>query len=93
MAWFLVEIRYVQEKYGEVRPAHRAFLADLAEKGVVALGGPLTDGTGGITLYQAEDEEALQKIIDQDPYFLEGAVAERTVRGFDPKIGAWLPKA
>ncbi|UJW33935.1 YciI family protein [Saccharothrix sp. AJ9571] len=91
MAWFLVEIRYVQEKYAEVRPAHRAFLADLAEKGVVALGGPLTDGTGGITLYQAEDEEALQKIIDQDPYFLEGAVAERSVRGFEPKIGAWLP--
>ncbi|AXB46443.1 YciI family protein [Amycolatopsis albispora] len=92
MAWFLVEIRYVQEKYAEVRPAHRAFLAELADQGVVAIGGPLTDGTGGITLYQAEDEEALRKIIDQDPYFLEGAVAERTVRGFEPKIGAWLPK-
>jgi uncharacterized protein YciI len=93
MAWFLVEIRYVQEKYAEVRPRHREFLNRLAGEGTVAVGGPLTDETGGITLYQAEDEAALYKIIDQDPYYLEGAVAERTVRGFKPTIGAWLPSA
>jgi uncharacterized protein YciI len=93
MAWFLVEIRYVQEKYGEVRPRHREFLNRQASAGTVAVGGPFTDETGGVTLYQAEDEAALYKIIDQDPYYLEGAVAERTVRGFKPVIGAWLPSA
>jgi uncharacterized protein YciI len=91
MAWFLVEIRYVQEKYGEVRPRHREFLNKLADAGTVAIAGPLSDGTGGVTLYQAEDEAALREIIDQDPYHLEGAVAERSVRGFKPTIGAWLP--
>jgi uncharacterized protein YciI len=91
MAWYLVEIRYVQEKYGEVRPRHREFLGRLAAEGVVALAGPLADETGGITLYQAENEAALQAIIDQDPYHLEGAVAERTVREYKPAIGAWLP--
>ncbi len=92
MAWFLVEIRYVQEKLEEVRPRHRKFLSDLAEQGVVALGGPLGDGSGGISLYQAADEAALAEIIDQDPYHLEGVVAERTVREFKPVIGAWLPQ-
>jgi uncharacterized protein YciI len=91
MAWYLVEIRYVQEKYGEVRPRHREFLSRLAAEGVVAVAGPLADQTAGITLYQAEDDAALQAIIDQDPYHLEGAVAERTVREFKPTIGAWLP--
>ncbi|WP_410662672.1 YciI family protein [Amycolatopsis sp. lyj-84] len=92
MAWFLVEIRYVQEKLEEVRPRHRKFLSDLAEQGVVALGGPLGDGSGGISLYQAADEAALTEIIDQDPYHLEGVVAQRTVREFKPVIGAWLPQ-
>jgi uncharacterized protein YciI len=93
MAWFFVEIRYVQEKYAEVRPRHREFLAKLAAAGTVAVAGPLADGSGGVTLYQAEDEAALQEIIDQDPYHLEGAIAERTVRGFKPTIGAWVPPA
>jgi uncharacterized protein YciI len=91
MAWYLVEIRYVQEKVAEVRPRHREFLTRLAEQGTVAVAGPLGDGTGGITLYQAEDEAALGEIIDRDPYYLEGAVAERSVREFKPTIGAWIP--
>lgn len=93
MAWFLVEIRYVQEKYAEVRPRHRDFLAALAEAGTVAVAGPLGDGSGGVTLYQAPDRDALQEIIDADPYHLEGAVAERSVREFSPVIGAWVPPA
>ncbi len=91
MAWFLVEITYVQEKMPDVRPRHREFLSRLAEEGRVAVAGPLGDGTGGVTLYQADDEAHLKETIDQDPYFLEGVVAERSIREFKPVIGAWLP--
>jgi uncharacterized protein len=90
-AWFLVEITYVQEKLQEVRPRHREFLVKLAEQGRVAVAGPLGDGTGGVTLYQAEDEAHLKETIDQDPYFVEGVIAQRSVREFKPVIGAWLP--
>ncbi|WP_020669338.1 YciI family protein [Amycolatopsis nigrescens] len=93
MAWYLVEIRYVQEKLAEVRPRHREFLNRLAAEGVVAVAGPLGDNSGGISLYRAENEAALQELIDQDPYHLEGAIAERTVREFKPVIGAWVPDA
>jgi len=93
VAWFLVENRYVQEKFAEVRPRHREYLLSLAEEGVVAVAGPLGDGSGGVTLYEAIDRDALQEIIDTDPYHLEGAVAERTVREFTPLIGAWVPPA
>jgi uncharacterized protein len=91
MAWFLVETRYVQEKYSEVRPRHREFLTALADDGVVAVAGPLVDNTGGVILLEAADETALREVLDRDPYHLEGALAERTIRGFEPKIGAWLP--
>ena len=59
MAWLLVEITYVQEKMPDVRPRHREFLSKLAEQGRVAVAGPLGDGTGGLTLYQADDEAHL----------------------------------
>jgi uncharacterized protein YciI len=90
MTWFLVENRYVQDKYRDVRPRHREYLQKLAADGVCAVAGPLGDETGGVALYQAEDAEALQKIIDADPYHLEGAIAERTVREFKPVLGAWV---
>lgn len=91
MAWYLVEITYDLEKMPEVRPRHREFLAKLVATGDVAIAGPLGDGTGGITLYRADDEAALAEIIDQDPYYLEGVAAKRTVREYKPVLGAWLP--
>jgi uncharacterized protein YciI len=91
MAWFLVEITYVQEKLQEVRPRHREYLRALADQGRVAVAGPLGDGTGGLTLYQADDEAHLEETISQDPYYLEGVIAQRTIREFKPVIGAWLP--
>jgi uncharacterized protein len=91
MAWFLVEVRYVQDRFAQVRPAHREFLKKLADEGVVAVAGPIGDDEGGLSLYQAENAEALQKIIDADPYYVEGAIEERTVREFKPVIGAWVP--
>ncbi|HKS45587.1 MAG TPA: YciI family protein [Amycolatopsis sp.] len=91
MAWFLVEIRYVPEKFAAVRPAHREFLEKLADQGVVLVAGPIGDDVGGLALYQAENAEELRKIIDTDPYHVEGVIAERTVREFKPVIGAWVP--
>ncbi|MEU6645963.1 YciI family protein [Saccharomonospora sp. NPDC046836] len=91
MAWFVVETRYVQEKYGEVRPRHREYLKSLVERGIVAVAGPLENNIGGLTLCQADSREELQQILDSDPYHLEGALAERTIREFTPVLGAWVP--
>jgi uncharacterized protein YciI len=92
MAWYLVQTRYVPEKFAEVRPRHREYLRGLAERGTVAVAGPLADGSGGVVLYQAADRDALQEVLDADPYHREGALAERTVREFTPVIGSWVPQ-
>lgn len=93
MSWYLVEIRYVAEKMPAVRPRHREFLSGLAEQGKVAIAGPLADGSGGVFLVEAADLDDLHAMIDQDPYYTEGVVAARTVRGFKPVLGSWLPQA
>ncbi|SNR67566.1 hypothetical protein SAMN06265360_11461 [Haloechinothrix alba] len=91
MAWYLVEIEYVQDKLADVRPRHREFLNDLAERGRVAVAGPLADDTGGIVLVQAEDLDDLHTVIDADPYHVEGVIARRSVREYKPVLGAWVP--
>lgn len=91
MAWFVVETRYRKDKYGAVRPRHREYLAKLAEDGTVAVAGPFGDDSGAVILIQAEDREALQTVLDEDPYHLEDALESRTAREFTPTMGAWLP--
>lgn len=92
MAWYLVEIQYVQEKFREVRPRHRDYLLELTEQGKVAMAGPMADNSGGVVLFQADDLDELHKLIDADPYYTEGAVAARTVREFLPVLGSWVPQ-
>ncbi|MFI5607501.1 YciI family protein [Amycolatopsis sp. NPDC051903] len=93
MAWYLVEIRYVQDKVADVRPRHREWLSKHSAEGRVAVAGPLADNSGGLVLWQADDEAALKELIDDDPYQREGVVAERTVREYKPVLGAWVPRA
>ncbi|MEW2501886.1 YciI family protein [Amycolatopsis sp. NPDC047767] len=92
MAWYLVEIRYVQEKVADVRPRHREWLSQHSAEGRVAVAGPLADGSGGLVLWQAEDEAALEELIGKDPYQLEGVVAKRSIREYKPVLGAWVPQ-
>ncbi|OLT38773.1 hypothetical protein BJF85_08340 [Saccharomonospora sp. CUA-673] len=93
MTWYVVQTRYDGDKYKDVRPRHRDYLVGLADQGVVALGGPFEDSTGGMMIIQADDREALDQLLDADPYHLEGALAERTVREWKPVLGAWLPES
>ncbi|MDV6011171.1 YciI family protein [Haloechinothrix sp. LS1_15] len=91
MAWYLVEIQYVQDKLAEVRPRHREFVRELAEQGRVAVAGPLADDSGGIMLVQADDLDDLHAVIDTDPYYTEDAIAHRSIREYKPVLGSWVP--
>jgi len=90
MAWFLVQTVYNREKFAEVRPRHREYLQKLSAEGTVAVAGPFADDSGGTILVQAENTDALQRILDADPYVAEGALESFTVREFKPALGAWV---
>lgn len=70
------------EKVASVRPAHRAFMSRLGEQGRLVAAGPLSDGSGAIFIYEADNLEAAEAIFAQDPYTLGGIVA-------DHKMHAW----
>ncbi|MGZ3141751.1 YciI family protein [Lentzea chajnantorensis] len=72
------------------RPAHREYIASLAEKGVVLAAGPYSDDTGALIIYEAADETALQEIIAADPYTPANVVTKWDVRPWNALLGSWL---
>lgn len=75
------------------RPEHRAFLAGLLEAGTLAASGPLPaddGGTGGaLILVRATDRAGAVATLDDDPFWVRGLVAQRTVRAWTPVFGPW----
>jgi uncharacterized protein len=73
-----------------LRPAHRAFLRSLHDAGTLRASGPWTEGAGGaLILLQADDGDAALAILDADPFWTAGLIADRTARGWNPVIGPW----
>lgn len=74
----------------EVRPAHRAFLRSMLDAGALLASGPLTDpADAALLVVRADDARGVASLLDADPFWVEGLVAGRTVRGWDPVIGPW----
>src|SRR5262249_34123856 len=51
------------------RPAHRELLRRLHAEGTLRMSGPFADDSGAFLIFDVPDATALQKIIDDDPYF------------------------
>ncbi|MEU0086120.1 YciI family protein [Streptomyces sp. NPDC006274] len=92
MAKFVVEFQYNVDRAGrqELHPAHAENLRSLADDGVLLLAGPLPEANAGLLLYEVEDRDALQKLLDTEPYVQGGLVAETRVRQWTPGKGSWI---
>lgn len=69
---------------------HRDYLQKLLEAGKLVIGGPYTNGTGGMALFEVESEQEAETILANDPAIISGVfVGERRQwvpefsRGFD----------
>jgi len=80
---YLLRIEYTaaSEAIETVRPAHRAWLAELLARGLVLVGGPLDDHTGGIAVLLHDSREALDRDLAGDPYIGSG-VAQHRIEAF-----------
>jgi len=47
---------------------HAAFMDELFERGVVALGGPFEDGSGALVVLRAESADAARELLAGDPW-------------------------
>lgn len=87
-----------------VRPSHRAFLADLVDRGVVLASGPWTGPVtpavdtaqadaegpaGALLLVRADSADAALAVLDDDPFQASGLIAARSARGWEPVLGPW----
>lgn len=68
------------EKVDAIRPAHRAYLAELKASGKLFASGPFTDGTGALIIYKAESAEEAQALLENDPFYKEGVFGPWQIR-------------
>ncbi len=75
-------IEYVQdvEKVSAHRPAHRAYLTSLQEKGQLVAAGPFLDDFGALIVYEAESPDGAEALIQADPFHAAGIFVRWTVR-------------
>jgi len=76
----------------EVRPAHRAFLAGLAEAGSLLASGPLADdghAPGALLIVAADSDEQAASMLDDDPFVRDGLIAARVIREWVQVYGPW----
>lgn len=68
--------------------AHRAYLRQLKDKGVLIAAGPMHPRFGGLVLLRVADDDAkaLDAVRDEDPFFQSG-VAQYELIGWNAVIG------
>jgi uncharacterized protein len=87
MKRFVVQLRFIDnERRLQVRPAHRDYLRTLHEQGKLITAGPWADDSGALLIYQATDEDELDRIIAADPYTPENVVEVALRREWTPIV-------
>jgi uncharacterized protein YciI len=63
---------------------HAAFMDDLFERGLIALGGPFLDDSGAMVVMRAADEDEARRLLEPDPWCTGG----RDIQGIG-RIRPW----
>jgi hypothetical protein len=71
----------------ERRPDHMEHLGRLEAEGSVVLAGPLADLSGGIIVFAADDAQAAQALVEQDPYTKLDVTKDRVLQEWKITVG------
>lgn len=93
MTVFAVEYLYDAARTDDLatlRPEHRDFLGGLLEDGTLLASGPWLDNAapGALLLVVAQDVDGAQRLLDDDPFLRAHLITKRTVRPWNPVLGA-----
>nr|DAE55602.1 MAG TPA: 5-chloro-2-hydroxyhydroquinone dehydrochlorinase [Caudoviricetes sp.] len=93
MSYYAVEYVYnpsMTETMDEVRPTHRAFLSGLLEQGINVASGPLVgEIPGALILINAESQADVERILNEDPFYVAEVIQARLIREWNPVIRAF----
>lgn len=88
---FAVHYAYTDDSAAldEHRPAHRSFLGQLAEEGLLLLAGAYRDAgaPAALLIVRAESAEEIRTVLRDDPFQQQGLVEEVQVREWTPVLG------
>ena len=59
---------------------HRQYLAELRDKGKLAISGPFTEGGGALIVYEAESEDEAEAMYQADPFTTAGVFQSHVIR-------------
>jgi uncharacterized protein len=92
MATYAVTYTYVPETEAmtETRPAHVDFLSGLHGQDTLLVSGRLTEGDplGALLVLKGDSVEEVSAVMDGDPFYDGGFVAERRVRQWNIAFGS-----
>ena len=77
--------RFVQDsqRVSALRPRHREYISQLRTQGKLVTGGPFTDGSGALFIYEVDSLGAATSIVSADPYMIGGAFASYELRPWE----------
>ena len=69
--------KYIEDhaRVAELRPAHRHYMDELLAAGRLIAGGPFSDGSGALFIYEVKTPAEAADIVAADPYAIGGALA------------------
>lgn len=87
-AIMIIRYRKPLDEVAAVTPAHRAYLAELHDRGLLLASGPFDPRTGGLLLFRLPDGDMaeLERIRDGDP-FRQNGIADYELQRWNPVIG------
>ena len=90
MAYFAVTYVYDPAQstlMDEVRPKHRAFLTQLKDDGFNVASGPVTgDHPTALLIFEAENADKVESLLDEDPFKKAGVILECIIGEWNPVI-------
>ena len=92
MPVFAVQYQYVDDAatVTEHRPAHRDFLRDLLDRGIVLAAGAYTGGpAGALLVFRGDTEQDIAALLEADPFQQLGLVQDRQIRAWGQAMGPW----
>ncbi|XVX21270.1 YciI family protein [Actinomycetota bacterium] len=92
MAFFAVTYTYdTDPRIDELRPEHRAYLAALAEQGLLKASGPCpgTDPAQALLIFDVDSREVVESLLADDPFQTGGVVRRADILEWNPIIGVF----
>ena len=77
------------EHLAEVRPIHRAWLAERLAEGALLASGPMVDAPTALLIWRADSLKQVAETLDNDPFDIAGCIGERVIQEWNPILGPW----